>query len=71
MNEEAVKEILTGEQENKFKNLADEYSCNVPRGSNLKKLLQQHLSKENLDDELKDLVERKLIPLRNSILGTQ
>lgn len=68
---EEVKKILMGEQEDKFRNLADKYGCNVPSGCNLKKLLQQHLSKENLDDELKDLVESKLIPLRNNILGIQ
>ena len=60
-----------GKQEAKFTDLATEYVFNVPKGRNLQKLLQQHLSKDNLDDELKNLVENKLIPLCNDILGTQ
>ena len=60
-----------GKQEVKFTDLAKKCPFYVPKGRNLQKLLQQHLSKDNLDDELKNLVENKLIPLCNDILGTQ
>ena len=69
--EKAIKEALAGEQEVKFTKLATEYAFNIPKGRNLQQLLQRHLSKDNLDDEIKDLVEYKLIPLCNDILGTQ
>lgn len=65
----AVKKILYSKQNRKFCDSASIHSCNVPRGSNLQKLLQEHLSKENLDPEIKDIVENKLIPWCNDILG--
>jgi len=67
--EKAVKKILHGKQNKKFCDLASNYGCTVPRGSNLQKLLQEHLSKENLDHEIKEVVEKTLIPWRDDILG--
>lgn len=71
--EEAIKKALMGKQEIKFTKLAkyEDNPFTVPNGRNLQKLLQRHLSKDNLDDEIKNLVEYKLIPLCNDILGTQ
>ena len=65
----AIKELLHGKQDEKFKDSASPYGCAVPRGTNLQKLLQEHLYKENLDPELKGLIEEKLIPWRDDILG--
>ncbi|MFX0210180.1 MAG: ATP-dependent endonuclease [Candidatus Hodarchaeota archaeon] len=67
--EEAIKKILQGKQTKKFCDLASTHSCCVPHGSNLQKLLQEHLSKENLDPEIKKIVENTLIPWRDDILG--
>jgi len=63
----AIREILHGKQNEKFCDLAS--GCTVPRGSNLKKLLQEHLSKKNLDPEIKKIVEKILIPWRDDIFG--
>ncbi len=65
--ESAIREILHGKQNKKFRDLAS--GCTVPRGSNLKKLIREHLSKKNLDPEIKKIVEKTLIPWRNDILG--
>jgi len=67
--EKTVKKILRGKQNRKFCDLASIHNCTVPRGSNLQKLLQEHLSKQNLDPEIKEIVENKLIPWRDDILG--
>ena len=65
----AIKKILHGKQDEKFSYSASPCGCTVPRGTNLQKLLQEHLCKENLDLELKGLIEEKLIPWRDGILG--
>lgn len=65
--ESAIREILHGKQNKKFCDLAS--GCTVPCGSNLKKLIREHLSKKNLDPEIKKIVEKILIPWRNDILG--
>lgn len=65
----AIKEILHGKQDEKFSGSDSPHGCVVPRGNNLRKLLQKYMSKENLDHEIKELVEKKLIPWRDDILG--
>ncbi len=67
--EKAVSEILNGDQCAKFKELASESQCAVARGNNLRKLLQKHLRRDNLDPEIRMLVEEILIPWRKEILG--
>ena len=67
--ERAIKDILLGEQGEKFSNSASHHGCTVPSGNNLRKLLQEHLYKENLDPELKKLIEKKLILWRDEVLG--
>lgn len=67
--EKAIREILHGDQSKKFCKLAKHRNCTVPHGTYLRELLQKHLSKGNLDSELKELIEKKLIPWRNEILG--
>ncbi len=66
--EEAVKAILDGIQDEKFADAA-ERNCTVPRGKYLRQLLATHLSRDNLDDELRGLVERQLVAWRNEIIG--
>ncbi len=67
--EEAVKKILNGKQNRKFRYLCSQYKCIEAKGGNLQKLIQENLSKKNLDPEIKKIVEKKLIPWRDKILG--
>lgn len=66
--EVAVKEILHGNQNEKFSKLAEFKHCNVPKGTNLRMLLSKYLSRDNLDPEIATLVEKTLV-WRNEILG--
>lgn len=68
--EKAVRRILNGSQNEKFSTSASDQGCTIPQGRNLQKLLQEHLSIENLDPEIERLVEEQLIPWRDDILGS-
>jgi len=65
----AIKNILNGHQSAKLRKLAKAHCCTIPRGENLRKLLAKHLTRHNLDPELKQIVEQRLIPWRDEILG--
>ena len=67
--EQAVCAILNGDQSEKFRTSAAASKCIVARGKNLRHLLQKHLRRDNLDPEIRDLVEKTLIPWRRQILG--
>lgn len=67
--EKAVSEILNGVQCAKFEELASESQCAVVRGNNLRKLLQKHLRRDNLDKEIRQIVERILVPWCREIRG--
>ena len=64
-----LRRFCTGSKVKKFCKLASTHNCTVPCRSYLRKLLGEHLSKDNLDPEIKDLVEKTLIPWRKDILG--
>lgn len=66
---EAVKEILHGNQNEKFSDLAKLKCCTVPKGTNLRELLSKFLSKDKLNSEITNLVVGTLIPWRDDILG--
>jgi len=66
--EQAVLAILNGDQSKKFKKLAAS-QCIVAQGGSLRHLLQKHLRRDNLDPEIRELVEKTLIPWRRQILG--
>lgn len=67
--EHAVLKILCGNQCAKFKELVHEGQCTLVKGNNLRKLLKKHLTRDNLDPEIKRLVERKLVPMARQIRG--
>lgn len=68
--EAAARNILNGGQSQKFRDEAAQYELCVPAGKYLRQLLQTHLtSRVQLDPEIRDIVEQRLIPWRNKILG--
>ena len=63
-------EILNGNQSEKFQNAASKFAICVPTGKNLRKLLVDHVtSKDQIDQEILDLIEKNLIPWKKEILG--
>lgn len=69
--EEAVRQILQGDQSVKFRRAARPHEICVPSGKYLRRLLHKHLAeKSQLDQEIRDIVEDTLIPWKNQILGT-
>jgi len=68
--ERAVVAILNGDQGGKFVNLAKEYQICVPTGKYLRRLLKEHLTdKQQLDMEIRGIIENELIPWKKEILG--
>lgn len=67
--EEAIREILKGDQSEAFDDLAKESNCTVAHRNNLRKLLQESLSRDNLDKEIRQMVEDILVPWCSEILG--
>lgn len=69
--EQAVLGILNGDQSGKFKDLAETSHCTRAQGKNLRNLLKKHLRRDNLDSEIRQLVEQTLVPWRREILGVK
>ena len=68
--EDAIVEILGGDQEEKFKKAASEQNLCVPRGKLLRQLLRDHVTKKSqIDQDVKDIVEKILIPWKRELLG--
>lgn len=67
--QESVRAILNGDQSSKFKELAAASNCSVARGKNLRDLLHKHLRHDNLDAEIRQLIEETLVSQRKKILG--
>ena len=67
--EQAVLAILNGYQSKKFTKSAEASHCTVAQGKALRKLLQKHLRRDNLDTEIRQLVEETLVLWRREILG--
>ena len=70
--ESAVISIRNGDQSEKFKIAASHHEICVPSGKYLRKLLMQHMTKKSqLDQEVKDIIEKTLIPWKKEILGEE
>ena len=70
--EKATLEILNSDQQYKYCNAAKEKNICVPKGKYLRKLLKENLnSKEQLDEEIREIVEKELIPWKKEILGEE
>jgi hypothetical protein len=72
-NETATKAILNGDQGIKYRSAAAQAGglC-VPKGTYLKKLLLKNLTnKDQLDVEIRSIIENKLIVWKKEILGEQ
>ncbi len=67
--EKAAREILNGDQSDKFIKLAAERHCAVAQGKNLRHLLRKHLRRDSIDPEISGLVEKTLVPWCKQILG--
>jgi len=68
--EQRALSILRGDQSEKFRDAAARDALCVPVGQYLKRLLKSHVTmRTQLDQEIRDLVEQKLIPWRDQILG--
>jgi len=66
--EAAVRAALRGKQEKKFKDLLP--GCTVPRGNRLRELLGKHLTtRDDLDEEVRTLVEKTLVPWARQVRG--
>jgi len=70
VKEEAVISILNGDQGGKFTDLARGYQICVPTGIYLRRLLKGYLTdKQQLDTEIRGIIENELIPWKKEILG--
>lgn len=68
--ETATRAILQGDQSVKYRTAAEQAEICVPQGKYLRRLLQTHLTdKTQLDQEIRDLIENKLLPWKQEILG--
>lgn len=68
--EAATTAIFNGDQGVKYRNAAEPSEVCVPSGKYLKKLLATYLTNKNqLDHEIRDIIEQKLIPWKKEILG--
>lgn len=62
--------ILTGSQTSKYRDAAKCHSICVPTGTYLSKLLKEHVtSKDEIDVEVREIIEKKLLVWSNEILG--
>lgn len=65
-----VLEIVRGKQADKFHDAATKYGVCVPSGKYLRTLLLEHVtSRDQLDPDVREVVEKQLLPWRDSILG--
>lgn len=68
--ERKIIEIKNGKQEMKFRKAASIDGLCVPSGKHLRALLNKHLTTKNqLNIEIRMIIERKLLPWRDEVLG--
>ncbi len=68
--EETTLKIFNGDQGQKYYKAAEGKNICVPKGNYLRKLLKENLnSKEELDEEIRKIVETELISWKKEILG--
>jgi predicted ATPase len=71
-NEESVLRILRGDQSVRFKDAAKKAGCVNVQGKKLRRLLREYLvTKDEVDVEIRDLIEQKLLRWRKEILGLE
>jgi predicted ATPase len=71
VKENAVRKLLNGAQKMKFRKGAAEAQLCVPKGRYLRKLLMTHLTdSSDLDTDIREIVEDKLILWKEEILGS-
>jgi len=64
-----VKEIITGDQGEKFRDQASKYGICVPKGKNLRNLLRKHItSKDDIKKEIRDIIEKHLLTWKEEII---
>lgn len=65
-----TRSILCGDQGLKYKKATEGKGVCIPSGKNLRQLLLKHLTqKDQLDDEIRSIVEKTLIPWKKEIWG--
>jgi hypothetical protein len=69
VKEAAVRAIFAGDQSHKFRKAMSASGCHVPRGSELRRLLQTNLTRNNLDHEISNIIEEILMPWANNLKG--
>ncbi|MBE3129046.1 MAG: AAA family ATPase [Actinobacteria bacterium] len=70
--EEATLKVLNGDQGQKYYKAAEGKNICVPKGNYLRNLLKENLnSKDELDEEIREIVEKLLIPWKKEILGEE
>jgi hypothetical protein len=69
LKEAYVRTIFSGNQSQKFRTVMTQAGCNIPRGANLRLLLGKHLTRSNLDPEIRGIIEGKLMPWAKTIRG--
>jgi len=68
--EAQTKEIYNGDQGTKYRDATNAYSVCVPAGKYLRKLLAEYLTDKNqLDHQIREIIEHKIIPWKKEILG--
>ena len=60
--ESIARNVCQGDQSEKLRKALSAAGCNVPRGSDLRSLVSKYLTRENLDPEIKSIIEGKLLP---------
>jgi predicted ATP-dependent endonuclease of OLD family len=64
----AVLEIKRGDQKEKFREAAKGKGICIPSGKRLRKLLEEHLkTKDDVDQEIREIIEKRLIRWRDEI----
>jgi AAA15 family ATPase/GTPase len=61
--------IYSGDESQKFRAAMSASGCTVPRGSTLRSLLRKYVTKSNLDPEIREIVERVLLPWAKTLRG--
>jgi hypothetical protein len=69
VKEASVRTILSGNQSEKFRTAMKKAGCCIPRGATLRSLLGRHLTRTNLDPEIQQIIEGKLIPWATVLRG--
>jgi len=67
--EAIARKVCQGDQSEKLRTALHVAGCNVPRGSDLRSLLRKHLTRQNLDPEIRSLIEGNLLSWAKLLKG--